>query len=112
MHSFIILVSGFLGGSAVKNLPANAGDTRDPGSITGWEDPLEKEMATHSSILAWKIHRGAWWATVYGVVKSRRRLSMHSALWGWGATLCPEGCLATASMVSLLDARSTAWCDS
>ena len=26
-----------------------------------WEDPLEKEMATHSSILAWKIN-GAWWA--------------------------------------------------
>ena len=36
----------------VKNPPANAGDT---GSILGWEDPLEKEMATHSSILAWKI---------------------------------------------------------
>ena len=27
----------------------------DPGSIPGWEDPLEKEMATHSSILTWKI---------------------------------------------------------
>ena len=26
----------------------------------GWEDPLEKEMATHSSILAWEIDRGAW----------------------------------------------------
>ena len=33
---------------AVKNLPANAGE---PGSIPGSEDPLEKEMATHSSIL-------------------------------------------------------------
>ena len=33
-----------------------------------WEDPLEKEMATHSSILAWRIpmDRGAWWATVHG----------------------------------------------
>ena len=39
----------------IKNLPANAGDTRDVGLILGWEDPLEKEMATHSSILAWKI---------------------------------------------------------
>ena len=31
----------------------------------GWEDPLEKEMATHSSFLAWRIpmDRGAWWAT-------------------------------------------------
>ena len=38
----------------------------------GWEDPLEKEMATHSSILAWKIpmDRGAWQTTVHGVAKS------------------------------------------
>ena len=42
------------------------------------EDPLEKEMATHSSILAWKIHpmdRGAWWATVHGVALSQTRLN-------------------------------------
>ena len=39
----------------VKNLPANEGDARDRSSIPGWEDPLEEEMATHSSILAWKI---------------------------------------------------------
>ena len=33
----------------------------------GWEDPLEESMATHSSILAWKIpmDRSAWWATVH-----------------------------------------------
>ena len=43
---------GFPGGSVVKNSPANAGD---PGLIPGWEDALEKEMATHSSILARKI---------------------------------------------------------
>ena len=38
----------------------------------GWEDPLDEEMATHSSILAWKnpTDRGAWWATVHGVAKS------------------------------------------
>ena len=32
----------------------------------GWEDSLEEGMATHSSILAWRIptDRGAWWATV------------------------------------------------
>ena len=37
----------------------------------GWEDPLEKEKATHSSILAWRIpvDRGAWQATVHGVEK-------------------------------------------
>ena len=34
---------------------ASACNAGDPGSIPGWEDPLEKEMATHSSILAWKI---------------------------------------------------------
>ena len=39
----------------VKNLPANAGDAREGGSILGWEDPLEKGMSTHSSILAWRI---------------------------------------------------------
>ena len=37
----------------------------------GWEDPLEKEMETHSSILAWEnpLDGGAWWATVHGVAK-------------------------------------------
>ena len=42
---------GFPGGSVVKNPPANAGDA---GSIPG-EDPLEEDMATHSSVLAWRI---------------------------------------------------------
>ena len=40
-----------------KNPPANAGDTRDMGLMLSQEGPLEKEMATHSSILAWKIPR-------------------------------------------------------
>ena len=39
----------------VKNLPANAGDVRDASLIPELEDPLEKSMATHSSILAWRI---------------------------------------------------------
>ena len=38
----------------VKNLPASAGDVVQ---FLGWEDPLEEEMATHSSILAWRIPR-------------------------------------------------------
>ena len=42
----------FPGGSDGKESACNAGD---PGSIPGQEDPLEKEMATHSSILAWRI---------------------------------------------------------
>ena len=43
----------------------------------GWEDPLEEGMATHSSILAWRIpmDRGAWQATVHGVTKSWIQLS-------------------------------------
>ena len=39
----------------VKNPPANAGDIRDAGPIPGQEGPLEEAMATHSSVLAWRI---------------------------------------------------------
>jgi len=39
----------------VKNPPANAGDLSDMGSIPESEDPLQEEMATHSSILAWRL---------------------------------------------------------
>ena len=39
----------------VKNLPVNARDVRDTGQSLGQEDPLEEGMATHSSILAWRI---------------------------------------------------------
>ena len=45
-------------GIVVKNLPANAGDARDQEAWVwslDWEDPLEEEMETHSSIIAWKI---------------------------------------------------------
>ena len=43
----------------------------------GWEDPMEEGMATHSSILAWRIpmDRGAWRATVPGIAKGRTQLS-------------------------------------
>ena len=39
----------------------------------GWKDSLEKDMATHSSILTWRLRMGreAWRATVHGVAKSR-----------------------------------------
>ena len=48
----------------------------------GWEDPLEKGKATHSSILAWRIP----WTIVYGVARSRtERLSLH--LWHAAAGL-------------------------
>ena len=43
----------------------------------GREDPMEKEMATHSTILAWKnpMDRGAWQATVHGVTRVRHDLA-------------------------------------
>ena len=58
----------------VKNLPATHETLV---RFLGQEDPLEKSMATHSSILAWRIllHRGVWQATVHGVAKSRTRLN-------------------------------------
>ena len=51
----------------------------------GQEQPLEKVMATHSSILAWRIptDRGAWQAIVYRVIKSRtqlKQLSKHAVI--------------------------------
>ena len=49
----------------------------------GQEDPLGKEMVTHSSILAWRINpldRGAWWAIVHRVAKSWTRLSDYPTL--------------------------------
>ena len=57
-----------------KNLPAM--QETWPKSL-GWEDPLEEGLATHSSLLAWRIpmDRGAWQATVHGVTNSRTWLS-------------------------------------
>ena len=61
-------------GSEVKNLSVMQ-ETRF--WSLGREDTLEKEMATHPSILAWRIPmvRGAWWITVHGVAKSQTRLN-------------------------------------
>ena len=54
----------------VKNLPAMQETWVQS---LGWEDLLEEGMATHSSIIAWRIpvDRGAWRATVNGVAKSQ-----------------------------------------
>ena len=49
------LYYSFPSGSMVKDPPANTRDVRDTGPIPGVEDPLEEEMATHVSILAWEI---------------------------------------------------------
>ena len=46
----------------------------------GWEDPLEEGIATHSSILGWRIpmDRGAWWARDHAVVKNETQLSDYA----------------------------------
>ena len=48
---------GLPGGAVVKNLPANATDSGDTGQVRslGQEDALEKELAIHSTIIAWRI---------------------------------------------------------
>ena len=61
----------------VKNLLSNARDIRDA-EFDPWvgKIPLEEGMATHSSILTWRIPwtRGAWWATLHRVTQSRIQL--------------------------------------
>ena len=66
---------GFLCRSVGKESACNA---EDSGRFLGWEDPLEKEMATHSSILAWRIpwtEEPGGLHTVHGVAKSRHDLA-------------------------------------
>ena len=67
-------------GSVVKNLPARQETQERRVRSLGWEDALEEGMATHSSILAWRIpvDRGAWQPTVYRVAKSQTRLKRLS----------------------------------
>ena len=67
---FLNLPLGSPGGTVVKNLPANAGDT---GSVPGWGrsagvgngNPLKYSCLKNS------MNRGDWWATVHGVIKSQ-----------------------------------------
>ena len=78
-------VTGFPGCTGVKNLPANAGDTRDArdeGLIPGWGkspgggngDPLQYSCLENS------MDRGTWWATVHRVTKSWTRLRTCTCL--------------------------------
>ena len=61
------------GGSVVKNLPANAGDAGDTGSIPGLEiSPGERNgNPLQYSCLGNPMDRGAWWAIIHGVEKSQ-----------------------------------------
>ena len=70
MHILIIGLPWWLRGKE------SAYSTGDQGLIPSWVRSLEKEVATHSRILAWRIpmDRGAWRATVHEVTKSQTRL--------------------------------------
>ena len=76
---FKIKVKDFPGGSVVKHLPAMQEIQNTRVRSLGWEDPLEEEMATHSSILAWRIPQTEEPGGLpYRVVKSRTQLSMQA----------------------------------
>ena len=74
----LIICRDFADGSVLKNLPANAGDTRDAGSISEWGrcpggrhgNPL------HYSCLGDPMDRGAWQATVHGVTQESDRTEL------------------------------------
>ena len=56
----------------VKNPPAMLEMQEMQFLSLGWDDPLEEDVATHSSILAWRVPwtEGAWWAIVHGSQRS------------------------------------------
>ena len=62
----------------VKNMPAM---WETWVQYLGWEDPLEEGIATHSSILTWRIHvnRGVWQAIVHGVTESEMTEQLSTA---------------------------------
>ena len=68
------MLMGFPGGSVVKETAYNAGDARGMVQSLGWEDPLEQGMATHTSILAWRIP----WTEEPG---RRQSMGSHRATW-------------------------------
>ena len=71
---------GFPGGTVVKNLPANAGDTRDRSAVPG----LGRSPGTGNGNALWYsclenyMDRGAWQATVTGIADSQTRLSDYA----------------------------------
>ena len=72
-----MLIGGLPGGSVVKNLPANAGDTRDMGLTPGSRRSpgVPNGNPLQCSCLKNSMDRGVWWSTVHGVTKSTMILS-------------------------------------
>ena len=93
---------GFPGGSVVKNLLAM--QVMRPQSL-GWEDPQEKKMASHSSILAWKIPR----AEEPGEVQSMSSQRSRTQLSNWTTTICITGffCCVPVSMHNIVSQLSS-----
>ena len=67
---------GFPGGAVAENLPVNAGDARDSGSIpgSGRSPGVGNDNPLQYSCLENPRDEGAWWAAVYGVAQSWTRL--------------------------------------
>ena len=70
---------GLPNGSVLKHLPASAGDAS---RSLGWEDPLEEEMTTHSSILAWEIP----WTEEHGGLQSMQSQKSQTQLSNYTTT--------------------------
>ena len=68
---------GFPGGTVEKNPPANAGDTRNVGSVPGSKRSpgVGTGNSFQYSYLENSMDRGAWWATVHGAAKTQTQLS-------------------------------------
>ena len=73
--------------SAVNNLPANAGSAQV--QSLGWEDPPEKEMATHSSMLAWEI---SWTEEPGGLYSMRSQRVRHDFMTEYTHTRLQKPC--------------------
>ena len=74
-------LQGFSGGSAVNNLPEMQEFQEIQVQSLGWEDPLEENMATHSSILAWRIpwtEEPGWLQSIKLQRDELKRLSTHT----------------------------------
>ena len=78
----LYVYTGVPGGSDSKESAVKESWEMEVQSLS-WEDPLEKGMATHSRILLLEkpMDRGACWATVHGVTKSRTRLRQLCSLY-------------------------------
>ena len=72
-----LLLYEFYWASLVAQMVESTCNAGDLGLIPEWEYSLEEDMATHSSVLAWRIlmDRRVWWATVSGVAKNQTRPS-------------------------------------